>query len=105
MAEASIRWIAGPVLRARTKSEFHIHDVVEVGEKRLQGEVIQLAGDEIVAQIYEDTTGIRPGEIVSGTGQPLSVRTGASIPVHAISRGGTAGRSRQHPGVDHGHRS
>jgi V/A-type H+-transporting ATPase subunit A len=82
MAEASIRWIAGPVLRARTKSEFHIHDVVEVGEKRLQGEVIQLAGDEIVAQIYEDTTGIRPGEIVSGTGQPLSVPLGPGLIGH-----------------------
>jgi V/A-type H+-transporting ATPase subunit A len=48
----------------------------------LQGEVIQLAGDEIVAQIYEDTTGIMPGETVHGTGQPLSVPLGPGLIGH-----------------------
>jgi len=82
MAEATIRWIAGPVLRARTSDQFHIHDTVEVGEQGLLGEVIQLDHDEIVAQIYEDTTGLKPGELVYSTGQPLSVPLGPGLVGH-----------------------
>jgi V/A-type H+-transporting ATPase subunit A len=82
MAEARIKWISGPVLRAHTVQQFHIHDVVEIGGQRLLGEVIQLAGDEIVAQIYEDTTGLKPGERVYGTGQPLSVPLGPGLVGH-----------------------
>lgn len=79
MADASIRWIAGPVLRARTSDQFHIHDTVEVGKQRLLGEVIQLDGDDIVAQIYEDTTGLEPGDLVHDTGLPLSVPLGPGL--------------------------
>jgi V/A-type H+-transporting ATPase subunit A len=82
MAKASIRWISGPLLRARTDDQFHIHDTVEVGAQRLLGEVIQLDGDEIVAQIYEDTTGLEPGETVFSTGQPLSVPLGPGLVGH-----------------------
>jgi V/A-type H+/Na+-transporting ATPase subunit A len=82
MTDASIRWIAGPVLRARTRDQFHIHDTVEVGEQRLLGEVIQLDGDEIVAQIYEDTTGLEPGDVVHGSGLPLSVPLGPGLLGH-----------------------
>ena len=79
MTDAQIRWIGGPVLRARTQAAFHVHEAIAVGECALLGEVIQLDGQEIVAQVYEDTTGLRPGDPVTGTGQSLSVRLGPGI--------------------------
>jgi V/A-type H+-transporting ATPase subunit A len=74
MADASISWISGPVLRARGSGNFHVGDAVFVGPERLLGEVIRVGGDEIVAQVYEDTTGLRPGDGVAGTGQRLTIR-------------------------------
>jgi V/A-type H+-transporting ATPase subunit A len=74
MAEATISWISGPVLRARCTGGFHISDAILVGEQDLLGEVIRVSDEEIVAQVYEDTTGLRPGDGVTGIGQPLSVR-------------------------------
>ncbi|HTQ84445.1 MAG TPA: hypothetical protein VMI47_14390, partial [Pseudolabrys sp.] len=77
MSEAVIRWIGGPVLQARvTQGEFRIGEAIEVGIKRRPGEVIRLKGDELVGQVYEDTTGLRPGDAVHGLGGPLSVRLG-----------------------------
>jgi len=74
MAEAIISWISGPVLRARSSDRFHVSDAVLVGEGRLLGEVIRVDTDGIVAQVYEDTTGLRPGHVVNGSGQRLSIR-------------------------------
>ncbi len=82
MTQAHIRWISGPVLRAGTSDTFHVHEAITVGGDSLPGEVIQLAGDEIVAQIYEDTTGLKPGESVKGTGGALSVRLGPGLLGH-----------------------
>ncbi len=82
MTEARLCWISGPVLRARTSDTFHVHEAIAVGPHGLPGEVIQLHDDEIVAQIYEDTTGLRPGEIVTGTGSELSVRLGPGLLGH-----------------------
>ena len=82
MTEARIRWISGPVLRARTSDTFHVHEAITVGGDSLPGEVIQLAGDEFVAQIYEDTTGLKPGQSVRGTGSALSVRLGPGLLGH-----------------------
>ena len=82
MTEAHIRWISGPVLRARTSDTFHVHEAITVGGDSLPGEVIRLAGDEIVAQIYEDTTGLKPGQSVQGTGSALSVRLGPGLLGH-----------------------
>ncbi len=79
MSVARIRWISGPVLRARTADTFHVHEAIAVGTHALPGEVIQLNGDEIVAQIYEDTTGLKPGDEVTGTGRPLSVPLGPGL--------------------------
>jgi len=76
---ARIRWISGPVLRARTADTFHVHEAIAVGPQGLPGEVIQLNGEEIVAQIYEDTTGLKPGDEVTGTGGPLSVPLGPGL--------------------------
>jgi len=67
------------VIRARTEGLFHSYEALAVGHAGLLGEVIQLNEDEIVAQVYEDTTGLRPGDPVTGTGAPLSVRLGPGL--------------------------
>jgi len=79
MSEAVISWIGGPVLRARVNGHFSVYEALAVGPRRLLGEVIQLKGDELVAQVYEDTTGLEPGNGVAGTGQPLSVSLGPGL--------------------------
>jgi V/A-type H+-transporting ATPase subunit A len=56
-----------------------MYETVEVGESRLIGEVIRLTGDIAFIQVYESTSGLRPGEPVVGTGQPLSVLLGPGI--------------------------
>jgi V/A-type H+-transporting ATPase subunit A len=82
VTEARIHWISGPVLRARTSDLFHVDEAIAVGPDALLGEIVQLSSDEIVAQIYEDTTGLKPGDVVTGTGQPLSVRLGPGLLGH-----------------------
>jgi V/A-type H+/Na+-transporting ATPase subunit A len=79
MSRATVRWAGGPVIRARMESPFHVHEALAVGERRLLGEVIQLDGTELVAQVYEDATGLEPGAPVTGTGLPLSVRLGPGL--------------------------
>ena len=82
MTDALIRWIGGPVLKAKVEGEFHVHESLAVGERGLLGEVIQLKDDELVAQVYEDTTGLKPGDKVSGGGQPLTVTLGPGLLGH-----------------------
>ena len=79
MSTARITWIGGPVLRARTDGDFRVYEAVAVGPRRLLGEIIQLRGQEIVAQVYEDTTGLEPGDVVAGTGLSLSVPLGPGL--------------------------
>ncbi len=74
MTEATVCWLSGPVLRARTSGRFHVSDAVLVGEQRLLGEVIRVDTESIVAQVYEDTTGLRPGDRVTSSSEPLSIR-------------------------------
>ena len=62
MTEATISWLSGPVLRAHTTGRFHVSDAILVGDDRLLGEVIRVETGGIVAQVYEDTTGLRPGD-------------------------------------------
>ena len=61
--EGVIYRISGPVVTA-TGMEAGMYDVVRVGHEGLMGEVIELHGDKAVIQVYEDTSGIRPGEPV-----------------------------------------
>jgi len=82
VSEARIRWIGGPVLRARMRGPFHLHEALYVGAEGLLGEVIQLRDDELVAQVYEDTSGLRSGDRVVGTAQPLSARLGPALIGH-----------------------
>jgi len=79
VSQARTKAISGPVLRARPEGPFVLREAVHVGEAGLLGEVIRVAEDEIVVQVYEDTTGLRPGTVVTGTGRPLSVRLGPGI--------------------------
>jgi V/A-type H+-transporting ATPase subunit A len=79
MSLASITWINGPVLRARPEGPFRLREAVTVGTERLLGEVIRIARDQIVVQVYEDTSGLRPGVEVNGSGGLLSVRLGPGI--------------------------
>ena len=79
MSIASIRWISGPVLRAVAAGPFALREAVRVGPRALLGEVVRLDGDEIVVQVYEDTTGMRPGIEVHGTGLPLAIPLGPGL--------------------------
>ena len=78
-ADATITWISGPVLRAHTQRSFRVNESVMVGEQRLLGEVIRLDGMNAVIQVYEDTTGLRPGDVITGTGRALSVALGPGL--------------------------
>jgi len=74
MTEATVCWLSGPVVRARTSGRFHVSDAVLIGERQLLGEVIRVDTEGIVAQVYEDTTGLRPGDRVTSSSEPLSIR-------------------------------
>lgn len=79
MSTADIRWASGPLLHARPEGAFAVGEAVHVGEGRLLGEVIRVSRDRIVAQVYGDTTGLRPGDRVEGSGNPLSVGLGPHL--------------------------
>jgi V/A-type H+-transporting ATPase subunit A len=79
VSRAVITWIGGPVLRARMTGPFTVYEAVSVGPRRLLGEVVQLKGEELVAQVYEDTTGLEPGDEVAGSGGALSVNLGPGL--------------------------
>ncbi len=80
MSEAVIRWVGGPVLHAQvTDGEFRLGEAIEVGPQKRPGEVIRLRGDELVGQVYDDTTGLKPGDAVHGPGGALSVRLGPDL--------------------------
>lgn len=79
VANGKIVWVSGPAVRADGMSSAKMYETVEVGESKLIGEVIRLTGDVAFIQVYESTSGLRPGEPVIGTGQPLSVLLGPGI--------------------------
>ena len=70
--------VSGPVVTA-TGIQSRMYEVVRVGHEGLMGEVIELHGDKSIIQVYEDTSGIRPGEPVERTGQTLSVQLGPGL--------------------------
>ncbi len=73
-----LKRIAGPVVTA-VNLDAHMYDVVKVGREELMGEVIKIAGGDVIIQVYEDTSGIRPGEPVINTGLSLSVELGPGL--------------------------
>ena len=79
VAKGRIIWVSGPAVKADGMSTVKMYETVEVGDSKLVGEVIRLTGDTAFIQVYESTSGLRPGESVTGTGQPLSVLLGPGI--------------------------
>lgn len=99
MAKTGIIYgINGPIIYVKDDVGFQMHEMVYVGRENLVGEVISLSSDSTTIQVYEETTGIKPGEIVTGTGAPVSVTLAPGIlsnifdgierPLHEISREG-----------------
>ncbi len=76
---AEVIWVSGPVLRVSGGRALSMYEVVEVGEERLIGEVIELNEDLATIQVYEDTSGLKPGDPVAGQGAPLSVEIGPGL--------------------------
>lgn len=73
MAQGKIIKVAGPLIVASGMQDARMYDVVRVSSKRLVGEIIELRGDKASIQVYEETSGLMPGEPVESTGAPLSV--------------------------------
>ena len=71
--------INGPIVKADNKAEFVMHEMVHVGPMKLVGEVIILEGQVCTIQVYEETTGLKPGELVEGFGAPISVTLAPGI--------------------------
>lgn len=71
--------INGPVVKVRDTKDFSMLEMVYVGDKRLIGEVIGINSDETTIQVYESTTGLKPGEPVDGSGMPMSATLGPGI--------------------------
>ncbi|MEK0349646.1 MAG: V-type ATP synthase subunit A [Nitrosopumilus sp.] len=79
VAQGKIVWVSGPAVRADGMSDAKMYETVSVGNSKLIGEVIKLTGDVAFIQVYESTSGLKPGEPVVGTGNPLSVLLGPGI--------------------------
>lgn len=71
--------VSGPLVVAKDMDEANIYDVVKVGEKGLIGEIIEMRGDRASIQVYEETSGLGPGDPVVTTGEPLSVELGPGL--------------------------
>ncbi|MDO8626993.1 MAG: hypothetical protein Q7K42_00875, partial [Candidatus Diapherotrites archaeon] len=71
--------IVGPVVVASGMKGAKMYDVVKVGKMQLVGEIIKINGDFTTIQVYEDTSGLMPGEKVENTGLPLSVELGPGL--------------------------
>ncbi len=79
MVENEIYSINGPVVKVRNATAFSMLEKVFVGNRKLMGEVISVSREFTTIQVYESTTGLRPGEPVEGTGKPISVTLGPGI--------------------------
>ena len=82
MKEGKITKVSGPLIEASGLSDANIYDVVEVSKDKLIGEIIEMRGDVASIQVYEETTGIGPGDVVVSTGHPLSVELGPGMLRH-----------------------
>ena len=79
MTTGTITKVAGPLVIAEGMRDANMFDVVRVSEQRLIGEIIEMHGDEASIQVYEETSGLGPGEKVESTGIPLSVELGPGL--------------------------
>jgi V/A-type H+-transporting ATPase subunit A len=74
-----IKRVNGPVIIATGVKDAMMLELVRAGEMRIVGEIIKLDSNQAVIQVYEDTTGLRPGENIYGSGRPLSVELGPGL--------------------------
>ena len=79
MQHGNIVKISGPLVVAQGISNARMFDVVRVGKERLIGEILEIRGDLSSIQVYEETGGLKPGEIVESLYQPLSVKLGPGL--------------------------
>ncbi|MDE1866103.1 MAG: V-type ATP synthase subunit A [Thaumarchaeota archaeon] len=79
MSDGIISRISGPVVIASGLEGAQMFDVVRIGDMGLVGEIIRLEGNKATVQVYEDTTGLRPGEKVTNTKRPLSMQLGPGL--------------------------
>ena len=105
-------YVNGPIVRADGAQALHMYELVLVGEARLTGEVISLSGDHATVQVYEETSGLRPGEPVFASGGPLCAELGPGLiesmfdgilrPLRGLERatGSFIGRGARVPSLD-----
>ncbi len=74
-----VQRVNGPVIKAAGITDAGMLELVGVGEYRLVGEIIKLEGASAIIQVYEDTTGLTPGDNIFGTGRPLSLELGPGL--------------------------
>jgi V/A-type H+-transporting ATPase subunit A len=79
MEAGKITKVSGPLVVAEGLKNAKMYDLVRVGEDRLMGEIIELRGDLASIQVYEETTGLGPGDPVVSTAEPLSVELGPGL--------------------------
>lgn len=79
MSKGAIKKVAGPLVIAEGMRDANLFDVVRVSKHRLIGEIIEMHGDAASIQVYEETSGLAPGEPVESTGSPLSVELGPGL--------------------------
>lgn len=79
MSTGTIKKVAGPLVIASGMRDANMFDVVRVSEQRLIGEIIEIHGDEASIQVYEETSGLGPGEPVESMGVPMSVELGPGL--------------------------
>ena len=79
MSKGTIKKVAGPLVIAEGMRDASMFDVVRVSRERLIGEIIEIHGDQASIQVYEETSGLGPGEPVESTGAPLSVELGPGL--------------------------
>ena len=79
MSTGTIKKVAGPLVIASGMRDANMSDVVRVSKQRLIGEIIEMHGDEASIQVYEETSGLGPGEPVESTGAPMAVELGPGL--------------------------
>ena len=79
MSKGVIKKVAGPLVIAKGMRDANMFDVVRVSDQHLIGEIIEIHGDEASVQVYEETSGLGPGEPVESTGVPMSVELGPGL--------------------------
>ena len=79
MSRGTIKKVAGPLVIAEGMRDANMYDVVRVSNQRLIGEIIEMHGDQASIQVYEETSGLGPGEPVESMEVPMSVELGPGL--------------------------